>query len=174
MNTEKHRFRILQSAFIRVVPWLIPALLFGCKKEEIKVYPQDRLTVEYTFDRDTIHIGDPVELVVTAYYPTNGILELPEIGREKDIVLLERDWNSIPRDDGLAQSETRYLITSFRLGDHLICEEEIACRIGDGFLSAPFPPAMIHVQSSLPPEASKEIADIKPMQKLPARIPHLA
>lgn len=171
MNTDQHRSRILQSAFIRVLPWLIPFLLFGCKKEEPKPYPQDRLTVEYSVDRDTIHIGDPVELIVTAYYPTNATLELPEIGREKEIVVLHRDWENIPREDGLKQSESRYSITSFRLGEHAVSTNNIVCHLGDQTYTTNFPGVVLKVESSLADGASSELADIKPIKKLPGRIP---
>ena len=87
--------------------------------------------MEYKVDRETIMIGDPVELIVTAYYPTNGTLELPEIGRKKDVVLLSRDWTDVPRTDALKQSETRYSITSFRLGEHMVSTGTITSVIGN-------------------------------------------
>ncbi len=145
------------SCLVALLCGVLLLLFTGCKKEETKTYPQDRLTVEYSIDRETILVGDPVELIVTAYYPTNNTFELPEIGREKDIVLLNRDWNNIPRVDGLTQTETRYSITSFRLGDHLI--------------STNFPNLMLHVESALEADASGEIADLKPTHKLPGRFP---
>jgi hypothetical protein len=171
MNTEKHRCNITKTAFIRVIPWLCLGLLFGCSKGSGKSYPLDRLTVEYAVDRDTILVGDHVELVVTACYPTNGVLELPEIGREKDVLLLKRDWANVPREDGLTQSETRYTLTSFRLGDHAVSTNAITCTVGDRTFTTNFPPVVLHVQTSLPPEASSRIADIKPVRKLPGRIP---
>lgn len=171
MNTEKHRFKLKNSAFIRVVPWLLTLLFGGCNPEEPKVYPQDELTVEYTIDRDTIMVGDPVELVVTAYYPTNGTLELPEIGYEKDVVLLKRDWNEVPREDGLKQSESRYSITSFRLGEHLISTGTVFCTVGNQIFEQEFPQVMLNVQSSLTDASGTQLADIKPVHKLPGRIP---
>ncbi len=146
-------------------------LISGCKKDEPKPYPQDRLTVEYTINQQTIHVGDPVELVVTAYFPTNGTLELPEIGREKDIVLLNRDWATIPREDGLAQSETRLSLTSFRLGEHIISTNAITCRVGERSFTTNFPPVVLNVETALAADASGKIADIKPMHKLPGRVP---
>jgi hypothetical protein len=143
----------------------------GCRQEEERVVPQNRLTVEYSMDRERICVGDPVELVVTAYYPTNGVLKLPEIGSGKDIVLLKRDWEHIPREDGLIQSETRYSITSFRLGAHPVSTNAIACAVNDKTFTTSFPPVVLTVESSLPADASSEIADIKPVHKLPGRIP---
>ena len=148
---------------------LIP--LLGCSPEEPKVFPEDRLTVEYTIDRETILVGDPVELVVTAYYPTNGVLKLPEIGREKDIVLLKRDWENIPREDGLIQSESRYSITSFRLGEQPVSTNDIVCTVNEETFTTNFPSIVLHVESSLSGNATSELADIKPVQKLPGRIP---
>jgi hypothetical protein len=150
---------------------LLAVSLTGCKPEEQKVYPQDQLTVEYSVDHDSIMLGDPVELTVTAYFPTNGTLTLPEIGREKDIVLLSRDWTDIPREDALTQSESRYSLTSFRLGEHMVTTGMISCAVGDQTFTTNFPAVTLHVQSSLNTDSPSHIADIKDMQKLPGRIP---
>ena len=163
---------ILNLAALRLCAILLFMLAsVGCKEEVGQIVPQDRLTVEYTVDRETIHIGDPVELIVTAYFPTNGMLELPVIGREKDIVLLERDWEDVSREDGLAQSETRYAITSFQLGEHAVSTGMITCGVGEQSFSTNFPAVTLTVETSLTEDASSEIADIKPIHKLPGRIP---
>ena len=120
------------------------------------VVPTDRLTVEYSIDRETIHVGDPVDLVVTAYFPTNGVLELPEIGREKDIVLLNRNWNREPREDGLIKSETLFTLTSFRLGDHVVSTNTISFTVrGSPLCSWCKPAATAAMTQSLRPANSK-------------------
>ncbi len=171
MNTEKHSSKTKKYMHIRVLPWLIPILLVGCKPEEQKSLPQDRLTVIYSIDRETIQIGDPVELILTAYFPTNGVLKLPEIGRNKDVVLLKRDWTTLPREDGLTQSESRYSITSFRLGHHAISTNPISCISGNETFTTNFPSVVLTVETSLTAESTSEIADLKPVQKLKGRIP---
>ncbi len=171
MNTDKHRSKRKKSASICVHLWFLLALvLVGCKQEE-KPLPQDRLTVEWSCPTNTIHVGDPVELLVTAYFPTNGTLELPEIGREKDVVLLNRDWENVPREDGLTQAETRYSLTSFRLGDHPVSDGKILCHVGDRTFTNDFPKLALHVESALTDESDTQLADIKPIQKLPGRVP---
>lgn len=167
----KPRRESLYSFFVAL--WLCVSIFYisGCREDEKRDYPQGLLTVEYTVDRETIHVGDPVELIVTAYFPTNGTLQLPEIGREKDIVLLERDWENIPREDGLVQSETRYSITSFQLGEHAVSTGMIICVVGEQTFSTNFPIVTLTVETSLAEDASSEIADIKPIHKLPGRIP---
>ena len=156
-------------ALLRLCAMLI--VLIGCSPAEPEVFPSDRLTVEYSVDRETIHVGDTVELTVSAYYPTNGVLKLPEIGREKDIVLLKRDWENVPREDGLLQSESRYSLTSFRLGEHPVSTNAIFCTVNDKIFTTHFPPVVLKVESALPADASPELADIKPVQQLSGRMP---
>jgi hypothetical protein len=143
----------------------------GCTPEETKEYPQDRLTVEHSIDQETIMVGDQVELILTATFPTNGVLELPEPGHEKDVVLLKRDWTDIPREDGLRQSESRYTLTSFRLGEHVVSTGAITCVVGGETLSTNFPAITLNVVSSLDDSSGSRIADIKSPHKLPARVP---
>ncbi len=182
MNTAKHgysrkgaktrrRKTFCSSAPLRLCAVIVLLGSAGCTPKEMKQIPDDRLTVEYSIDRDTIHIGDPVELVVTAWFPTNSVFELPEIGREKDIVLLNRDWNQETLESGLVHSETRYSITSFRLGKHLVSTNSIQCSIDREACSTNFPSITLMVESALDDSASTELADIKPMHKLPGRAP---
>lgn len=154
-----------------ILIFLLAAVLFGCKPEDEKVFPQDRLTIEYVIDQESILVGDPVELILTACYPTNGTLQMPDIGREKDIVLLKRSSTTVPRTDGLTQSETRYSITSFRLGEHSVSAGPITCMVDDKTFAADFPDITLSVKSSLPENASSELADIKSPHKLPGRVP---
>ena len=166
MSKQKKQNRIQPLSLL-----LLTASLTGCQPEEPKAYPQNQLTVEYAVDRPSIKIGDPVELVVTAYFPTNGTLSLPEIGREKDVVLLSRDWVDVPREDGLTQSESHYSITSFRLGEHLVSTGTISCAWGEQLFSTHFPQVTLEVSTALGAETDSKIADIKGPQKLPGRIP---
>ncbi|MBN2702774.1 MAG: hypothetical protein JXR23_01050 [Pontiellaceae bacterium] len=151
--------------------WILLALVLSGCKEESKAPPKGQLTIEYSIDRDAIQIGDPVELSVTAYYPKNGVLQLPPIGRGKEIVQLKRDSSSSPREDGLKESTTHYRITSFRLGDFPVSTNSISCAVGEQLLSVPFPEAVLHVKSALTDDASDKLEDIKSARKLPAVIP---
>ena len=144
-------------------------LLSGCKPKEIPP-PADRLTVRWNAPTNTMYVGDQVALEMTAYYPTNGVLQLPEIGRGKEVVLLNQETTPIPREDGLKQTRTRFLLTSFRLGTHPITDGKIVCRVGEQTFETNVPPFKLHVVSSLKGD-SEEIADIKPLQRLPGRVP---
>lgn len=172
MNINKRKFKNVDGAScsVALVCGALLLLSAGCKQEKTKTIPPDRLTVEWGCPTNAIHVGDPVELTVTTYFPSHGTLELPELGREKDIVLLNRNWNHELREDGLTKTETIFTLTSFRLGEHMVSTGTISCRVDDKTFIANFPSIALTVESALT-DSSSEIADIKPMQKLPGRIP---
>ncbi len=159
-----HRLAFLPCLFLLLA-------LGGCRQEQQDCYPIDRLTVEHTFSHQAMLVGDPVELVVTATYPTNGLLELPELGRKKEVVLIECRRTQVERSDALAQTAVRCRFTSFKPGLHIITTNAIICTLGETRMSSPFPDVKLNVKSSLSPDASGDIADIQPPRPLPARIP---
>jgi len=151
---------------------LIPLLFAGCKKKEApKVIPLDQFTMEWSCPTNSIHVGDLVTLKITTYAPSNSVISMPEVARGKEVVLLNRKWNDIPRTDGLVQTETQYTLTSFRLGKHQLTTNSIVCKMGDRTVSTNFPPVVLDVVTSLTNASDLAIADIKPVQKLPGRIP---
>ena len=77
--------------------------------------------------------------------------------------MLNRTWNSEPREDGLTRAETRFSLTSFRLGEHIVSSNTISCRVGEHTFTTNFPGIVLKVESTLTDDASTEIADIKPM-----------
>jgi len=130
------------------------------------------LTVDWNWPTNTVHVGDQVALVMDAYYPTNSVLELPELGREKEIVLLDRKVEELARNDALKQSRVRFLLTSFRLGDHVVASNAtVVCRANEEVFKEKIPPFELKVVSALPDDASSKIADIKEIEKLPGRVP---
>jgi hypothetical protein len=158
---------------ISILALLLIGMLFsGCEKKRQEPLPQDRLSVDWSWPTNAVHVGDQVALVMDAYYPTNGILELPEIGRQKEVVLLDRKVEEIARKDALKQSRVRFLLTSFRLGEHLVSSNaSVVCRTDEKTFKEKIPPFTLKVVSALSDDASSEIADIKPTEKLPGRIP---
>ncbi|MCK5675522.1 MAG: hypothetical protein KAH99_00745, partial [Verrucomicrobia bacterium] len=119
----------------------------------------------------TIHVGDPYEVTFRAIYPTNSIVDFPEVGREKDIVVLDRRWNDQLFSDGHTKTEMSLTITSFRLGDHVICTNPVIYRHDGVIETNRFSETTIKVVTSLGADATSEIADIKPIHKLPGRVP---
>jgi len=129
------------------------------------------LTLQVRASGNSILVGDPYEVTLSAICPTNGRVDFPELGREKDIVVLDRKWSEKLLSDGLRKTELSMKITSFRLGEHPLCTDP-ALYHHDGVTETNrFPESILSVASSLAPDASSEIADIKPARRLPGRIP---
>lgn len=160
---------MIQNSHILILLSLL--FLFGCKPESSEPVPTDRVSFTHSVDRETIQIGDPVELTITAWHPTNTVVEMPEIGRKKEVVLLNRDWTSELQPNGMMRSDIRYSLTSFRLGHHLVTTNAITYTWGDALLNTNFPAITLNVESSLPQDASSELADIKGKHKLPGHVP---
>lgn len=163
---DKHRKRLVSLGLL--------SLLFvaGCLPEKEKAFPQNQLTIESAPIPESIQIGDPIELTITAYFPTNGVLSIPELGRKKDIIVLNQEQEKIERTDGLIQVNTQVSITSFRLGNHALTTAPITCQLGETTLSVPFPETTIQVTSSLTAEDENKMADIQPVHQLPGHIPN--
>jgi hypothetical protein len=137
----------------------------------------DPQEASYTVDKTTIMVGDPVELSVTAFCPTNAMIDFPELGREKEIVVLQRSSERLepgkhPGED-FPRIKMNYTLTSFRLGEHVLSTNAIVCRGMDGnpVYSSAFPDITVVVETSLPEDTTSELANIKPPHKLPGRVP---
>jgi hypothetical protein len=177
MNTEKHSFKYV-SKWPRLALFLLGLLLMsGCKPkvamESKEIWLPGDLSFAISTPGGTIQVGDPYEVTFSAIYPTNGTVSFPEIGRGKEIVVLNREWREVPfePDRGHKKEEVTYTLTSFRIGDHLICKNPMIYQHDGISESRPAPETTLTVVSSLPENAASEIADIKPEQKLPGRIP---
>ena len=139
--------------------------------EKPEIWFPGKLTPGTTTHGGTIKVGDPYEVTFTVICPTNWVVDFPEIGREKEIVVLNWEWNEEPFKEGHKRITETLTLTSFRLGDHVICTKPIVYQ-HDGITETIFfPEEVLPVRTSLPDGASSEIADIKPSRKLPGRIP---
>ena len=152
--------------------FLILSLLFyGCQPVTETVYPSDQLTLESNCTQTNLTIGAPIEFTLLTTYPTGATLQLPELGRKKEIIQLERNWEQIERSDAWEQTHYHYRLTSFELGTHLICTNPIHFTNQGKTNTYPFPPITLNVISSLPADATSELAPLRPPHPLPARVP---
>jgi hypothetical protein len=174
MNSEKYRFIKDEPAYSLVAAVCCTLLLLctGCiESEEKDIWVPGELSFSISTSGGTILVGDPYKVTFTAIYPTNSVVDFPEVGREKDLVVLDRVWQEHPFTNGHTKTETVYTITSFRLGDHVICTNPVLYH-HEGITETNRPPdTTISVVTSLEENESGELADIKPIHKLPGRIP---
>ena len=66
-----------------------------------------------------------IEFTITTTYPPEALIQLPELGRKKEIIQLERNWEPVERADTLEQTHYHYRLTSFELGTHQISTNSI-------------------------------------------------
>lgn len=174
MNTEKHRLKITDeaSSFVALL-FAAVALLTSCgpKIEKPDIFANGKFTCGTSTSGGTILIGEPYEVTLWAVHPTNSVVDFPEIGREKEIVVLDREWNEIVYTNGNKKTELILSVTSFRLGDHLICTNPATLHHEGVSETNCFPDIKLPVKTSLEENASSKLADIKPIHKLPGRVP---
>ena len=175
MNSDKHRFKFVDDASSFVLAALSLFLLCSCgpTTESKDLWIAGEVSVGISTPGGTIQVGDHYEVTFTAIHPTNSVVSFPEIGREKEIVVLNREWRELPFEhaDDHKITEVEYTITSFRLGSHLIVDQPAIYQYAGTTQTNEIAETMLTVVSSLPADASSEIADIKPIHKLPTRIP---
>ena len=150
---------------------ILSLLLYGCQPVTETVYPRDQLTLESSCTQTNLTIGEPIEFTLITTYPNGGTLQLPELGRKKEVIQLERNWEQMERSDELVQTHFHYRLTSFELGTHLICTNTIHFTYQGETNTYSFPSLFLNVISSLPPDATSELAPLRPPHPLPARIP---
>ena len=83
--------------------FLLLLLIYGCNPTTDDYYPEDELTIESNCTLTNLTVGEIAQLTITATFPTNSVIQIPEIGRKKQIIQTERNWDSIIRTDGLQQ-----------------------------------------------------------------------
>ena len=149
--------------------FLLLLLIYGCKPTTDDYYPNDELTIESNCTSTNLTVGEIAQLTITATFPTNSVIQIPEIGRKKQIIQTERNWDSIIRTDGLQQSKFYYKITSFELGSHLISTNPILFVFQNKTNSYPFPKIEINVDMLSPiPSIETTKEDLNPEErKLP-------
>ena len=151
--------------------FILSFLLYGCQPVTEMVYPSDQLTLESNCTQTNLTIGESIEFTLITTCPPGATLQLPELGREKEIIQLERNWEQMERSDALEQTHFHYRLTSFELGTHLITTNQIHFTYQGKTDAHPFPPITLNVISSLPPDASSKLAPLRPPHPLPARLP---
>ncbi|MAW39841.1 MAG: hypothetical protein CMF27_02815 [Kiritimatiellaceae bacterium] len=150
---------------------ILSLLISGCQPATKTVYPTDQLTLESNCTQTNLTIGEVIEFTITTTYPPEALIQLPELGRKKEIIQLERNWEPVERADTLEQTHYHYRLTSFELGTHQISTNSILFTYQGETHAHPFPPIVLNVISSLPPDAPFKLAPLRPPHPLPARLP---
>ena len=144
-------------------------LLTGCGK--VETLPPDGFTVHATLNADTLTVGDPVTLTLTARHPAGSTINFPNIGKGKEIVVSGRASENRKLSETVLESEEIYHLTSFRIGDWNVVTNPVVCTFSNGVHKIQsLPKLTLHVQSSLSETTATKLSDIKGIVKPPLQI----
>lgn len=121
--------------------------------------PDVQLTL--TLPEKAITIGEPVEVILTATYPTNGILTVPSLERKKELVQLQLTPELPRQKSAFYEQRFIYRCTSFRLGSHLIDGKPLQLQLGEEVYQMTFPTGLLEVCSSLAEHSDDQSAPIR-------------
>jgi len=144
-------------------------LLAGC--DQPMKLPPDGFAAKAMLSRDTLQVGDPVTLTLTAHHPTGSTVHFPTIGKGKEIVVHGRSIDTQERTKETFETEEIYKLTSFRIGNWALTTNPIVCTFADGReKEQALSTLILHVQSTLNESNANKLSDIKGPAKPPFRI----
>ncbi|MEI8207072.1 MAG: hypothetical protein WCG03_09370, partial [Kiritimatiellales bacterium] len=148
------------------------SLLFsGCGKP-VEPLPPEGFVAHATLSTNTLLVGDPVTLTLTARYPAGSTISFPNIGNGKEVAVRGRASSSRELTKTILESEELYQLTSFRVGDWSIATNPVVCTFSGGEQKIQaLPELILHVQSSLNETNATKLSDIKDIVKPPLQIP---
>jgi hypothetical protein len=156
-------FRFQVSGFrpapsIRLI--LLASLLLGCRKTSETSASSTNLVATATLSANVIHVGDLVTLRVDVAHPDGCEVQMPELGRGREIVV--RDQRRLPQPDKRASGDSFvYSLTSLSVSNHVVSTNVIRCVRADGSaLEQPFPFLTLQVESLLT-GTNSQMRDIK-------------
>jgi len=150
--------------------FLILLVLTGCGKP-VAPLPPEGFTAQAALSTNTILVGDPVTLTLTALHPAGSTISFPNIGNGKEIVIRGRAPGSRELSKTILESEENYQLTSFRVGDWTLTTHPVICTFSNGTQKTQaLPELVLQVQSSLNATNATKISDIKDIIKPPLQI----
>ncbi len=162
--------------------FLILLVLTGCGKP-VEPLPPGGFVANAVLSTNTILVGDPVTLTLTARHPAGSTISFPNIagrlreqssdaGNGKEVAVRGRASSNRELTKTILESEELYHLTSFRVGDWSIATNPVACTFSDGSQKMQtLPELILHVQSSLNATNATKLSDIKDIIKPPLQIP---
>jgi hypothetical protein len=149
---------------------LIIPVLAGCGKP-VEPLPPGRFAANAVLSTNTLFVGDPVTLTLTAMHPTGSTISFPNIGNGKETVVRGRASASREISKTILESEEIYQLTSFRVGDWTLTTNPVVCIFSGGEQKMQaLPELILRVQSSLNETNATKLSDIKDIVKPPLQI----
>lgn len=145
-------------------------ILFGCGR--VETLPPGGFTARAALNTDTLNVGDPVTLTLTAHHPAGSTVRFPTIGKGKEVVVSGRTSENRKLSETVLESKEIYHLNSFRVGDwNVVATHPVVCTFSNGVQKTQSLSGLIlHVQSSLNATNATRLSDIKGVVKPPLQI----
>ena len=149
---------------------LILLVLTGCGKP-VEPLPPGGFVANTVLSTNTLLVGDPVTLTLTARHPAGSTITFPNVGNGKEVTVRGRASSNRELSKTILESEEIYQLTSFRVGDWPLTTNPVVCAFSDNTQKMQaLPELVLHVQSSLNATNATKLSDIKDIVKPPLRI----
>ena len=149
---------------------LILLVLTGCGKP-VEPLPPEGFVANAVVSTNTILVGDPITLTLTARHPAGSTISFPNVGNSKEVTVRGRASSNRELSKTILESEEIYQLTSFRVGDWPVTTNPVVCTFsGITQKAQALPELVLHVQSSLNATNATKLSDIKDIVKPPLRI----
>ncbi len=146
------------------------AVLSGCGKPADPL-PAGGFSAQATLSTNTILVGDPVTLTLTARHPAGSTISFPNIGNGKEVAVRGRASAGKKLTKTILESEEIYQLSSFRIGDWQLATNPVVCTFSGGEQKTQdLSGLVLHVQSSLNATNATKLSDIKDIVKPPLQL----
>lgn len=167
------RFSISKKAAIALACALLGAGGTACSRGPRSETPStsDELRVWGSLSTNRVHVGDRVTLQLRVQHPAGAEVRVPKIAEASSIIVQNEQRTTRAIDKGVEETDFRFDLMSFDLGQHSLTTNAVVCVLSDGTtLQAPVPAMSFEVASIL----SETNAVLQPPRGLvawPNRIP---
>lgn len=149
------------------------ALLSGC--DQPVALPPGGFAAQAKLSTESLQIGDPVTLTLTARHPAGSVVRFPTIGKGKEIVVRGRSSDTNERAEGIQETSETYHLTSLRVGNWLLTTNTVACTFADGTEKVQaLPKLFLNVESTLDETNATKLSGIKGALHPPLHLPRWA
>jgi len=158
------KFEIRNSKFGML--GMLTLLFLGC--DEPPILAPGEFTIQAKLSQETLHVGDPVTLTLSARHPAGSTVRFPTPEKRKEVVVRSRAVDTKKRTEEIFETEEIFQITSLRVGDWPLATNPVVCAFADGTEKTKiFPPLILHVQSTLTETNVTKLSDIQSIVKPP-------
>lgn len=157
------------------IVFLLLSFLVACDRQEVtqETNSGDSVSVNIILSTNTIHIGDLLQATLTVDYPAGETVIIPDLGRNKHVIVRQKQRTDQDAPNGRKRTVQNYSITSLCIGEQELGPGTISYIQTNGLTNEiPFPQAKFTVISAIS-GTNATFLDIKGPINWPLQFPWL-